>query len=88
MRGKTMSRLTRRSFVAGSTAAAVAFTLRAPAFAAGDAVYRNAIVIDGLGGLGNSETEGPLTDAQVQDIRDCAEYLDLVVIYDDNEVIQ
>ena len=65
-----MPRLTRRSFVAGSTAAAVAFTLRAPAFAAGNAVYRNAIVIDGLGGLGNSETEGPLTDAQVQDIRD------------------
>ena len=62
-----MGTLTRRSFVAGGAAAAVALALPERAFASD--VYRRAIVIDGLGGLGNSETEGPLADAQVQDIR-------------------
>lgn len=61
--------MTRRSFVAGGTAAAIAVALRPPAWAAAADVYRRAIVIDGLGGLGNSETDGPLVDAQVQDIR-------------------
>ena len=65
-----MPRLTRRSFVAGSAAAAVAWTLGRPALAAAAEVYRRAIVIDGLGGLGNSATDGPLSDAQVQDVRD------------------
>jgi membrane dipeptidase len=64
-----MSRLTRRSFVTGSTAAAIAIALQRGAFAAGQGVYRDAIVIDGLGGLGNSETEGPLPDSQVQDVK-------------------
>ena len=64
-----MTSLTRRSFVAGSSAAAIAMALQRGAFAAGQGVYRDAIVIDGLGGLGNSETEGPLTDAQLQDIK-------------------
>ncbi len=64
-----MSRLTRRSFVAGGTAAAIAFALRNPAWPAAGEVYRRAIVIDGLGGLGNSETTGPLSDAQVGDVR-------------------
>jgi membrane dipeptidase len=65
-----MPRLTRRSFVAGSAAAAVAWSLGRPALAAAAEVYRRAIVIDGLGGLGNSATDGPLSDAQVQDVRD------------------
>ena len=66
-----MTHLTRRSFVAGSTATAIAFTLRGPAFAAASAVYRNAIVIDGLGGLGNSaaEEDATLADVYVQDVR-------------------
>lgn len=64
-----MTRLTRRSFVTGSTAAAIAIALQRGAFAASQGVYRDAIVIDGLGGLGNSETEGPLPDSQVQDIK-------------------
>ena len=61
--------LSRRSFIAGGSAAAIAWALRSPARAATTDVYRRAIVIDGLGGLGNSETDGPLTDAQVQDVR-------------------
>jgi len=65
-----MISLTRRGFVAGSSAAVIAFALRQPALAADANPYRNAIVIDGLGGLGNSETRGPLTDARVQDARD------------------
>ena len=65
-----MSRLTRRTFVAGSTAAAIALTLRAPAFAAENAVYRNAIVIDGLGGLGNSTSDSDsLSAEQVLDVK-------------------
>jgi len=66
---ENMLNLTRRSFVAGSTAAAFSIALQPAAFATGQGVYRDAIVIDGLGGIGNSETEGPLSDAQVQDIR-------------------
>ncbi|MGH8249211.1 MAG: dipeptidase [Steroidobacteraceae bacterium] len=61
--------ISRRAFVAGSTAAAIGFTLRGAAFATENDVYRNAIVIDGLGGIGNSATDGPLTDAQIQDVR-------------------
>ena len=65
-----MSRLTRRTFVAGSTAAAIALTLRAPAFAAGNTVYRNSIVIDGLGGLGNSTSDSDsLSAEQVLDVK-------------------
>ena len=65
-----MSRLTRRTFVAGSTAAAIALSLRAPAFAAQNAVYRNSIVIDGLGGLGNSTSDSDsLSTEQVLDVK-------------------
>jgi membrane dipeptidase len=46
-------------------------TLRRPALAAGNAVYRDAIVIDGLGGLGSSAAgDGPLADNFIQDVRD------------------
>jgi membrane dipeptidase len=64
-----MSHLTRRSFVTGGTAAAIAVALRRSAFAAVSDVYRECIVIDGLGGLGNSTARGPLTKQFVQDIR-------------------
>jgi membrane dipeptidase len=56
--------------MAGGTAAALALALRRPVHAAGSDVYRDAIVIDGLGSLGNSTTRGPLTDKHVQDVRD------------------
>jgi membrane dipeptidase len=62
--------LSRRAFVTGSAATAIAMTLRRPAFAAGNTVYRDAIVIDGLGGLGNSTLQGPLTEQFAQDVRD------------------
>jgi membrane dipeptidase len=63
---------TRRSFVAGGSAVAAGLLLRGPGWAAGADVYRRSIVIDGLGGFGNSKGEpgAPLTDAYVQDIRD------------------
>ncbi|MGB5133026.1 MAG: membrane dipeptidase, partial [Steroidobacteraceae bacterium] len=66
-----MNSLSRRSFVAGSTAAAIAFALRSAAWAADSNPYRDAIVIDGLGGLGNSTGEPgkPLTDAFIADAR-------------------
>jgi len=65
-----MTLFSRRSFVAGGTAAALAFALRTPAWAAGSTVYRDAIVIDGLGGLGNSATgDEPLADNYIQDVR-------------------
>ena len=64
-----MSNLTRRSFVAGSSAAAIAWALRGPALAQTEDVYRRAIVIDGLGGLGNSSADGPLAEAFIQDVR-------------------
>jgi membrane dipeptidase len=64
--------VTRRKFMASGAAAAVAFALQPRALAKGSDVYRRAIVIDGLGGFGNSKGEpgAPLTDAYVQDIRD------------------
>lgn len=65
-----MTSLSRRGFVAGGTAAALALALGRPAWATDANPYRNAIVIDGLGGLGNSEAgDGPLTDAYIQDAR-------------------
>ena len=65
-----MSRLSRRSFVAGCSLAAAALSLRIPARAAARDVYRRAIVIDGLGGLGNSALEGPMSPQHAQDVRD------------------
>jgi membrane dipeptidase len=66
-----MGTLTRRTFVVGGAAAAVALARRETAFAAANDVYARAIVIDGLGGFGNSKGApgAPLTDAFVQDIR-------------------
>jgi membrane dipeptidase len=66
-----MTRLSRRNFVVGSAAATVSLALRR-AYASATGVYRNAIVIDGLGGFGNSKNPpgAPLTDANVQDVRD------------------
>jgi membrane dipeptidase len=66
-----MGTLTRRTFVAGGAAAAVALALRDTASAAANDVYGRAIVINGLGGFGNSKGApgAPLTDAFVQDIR-------------------
>ncbi len=66
-----MSQFTRRAFVAGSAAAAVAIALQRRALAQGSDVYRRAIVIDGLGGMGNSmaDDSAPLTDPYLQDIR-------------------
>jgi len=67
-----MTRLSRRSFVVGSAAAAISLALNGRADASVAEVYRNAIVIDGLGGFGNSKSPpgAPLTDAYVQDVRD------------------
>jgi membrane dipeptidase len=64
--------VTRRAFVAGGAAAAVALALQGrAALAKGAGVYRDAIVIDGLGGFGNSKGApgAPLTEAYLQDIR-------------------
>lgn len=61
-----MIALTRRGFVAGTTAAAIAFAIGRPALAAERNPYREAIVIDGLGGLGNSATDGPLSAEHVK----------------------
>ena len=66
-----MTHVSRRSFVAGGTAAAIAWALRAPALADVRDVYRDAIVIEGLGGLANSLYEGgPLSDAYLKDMKD------------------
>ena len=65
-----MKRFTRRSFVAASGAAALASSLPWPAWADAASVYRRALVIDGLGGLGNSGTNGALPPAQVKDAVD------------------
>ena len=63
--------ISRRCFIAGSAAAGVLLALHRSARASPRDVYRNAIVIDGLGGLGNSSTEdGPLADRFIQDMRD------------------
>jgi len=66
-----MNRLSRRAFVTGGSLAAVSLTLRMPAEAAARDVFQRSLVIDGLGGPGNS-TGGdgaPLTDAFIEDIR-------------------
>lgn len=66
-----MKHLTRRQFVAGGTAAAISLAVHQEGWAADANPYRRAIVIDGLGGLGNSESgDGPLADAYIQDARD------------------
>jgi membrane dipeptidase len=66
-----MYHLTRRSFVAGGTAAAISLAVHRTAWAVDANPYRNAIVIDGLGALGNSPAgDGPLADAYIQDARD------------------
>jgi membrane dipeptidase len=65
-----MQELTRRTFVAGAGAVAVAWAMPRPAWSAAADVYRRAIVIDGLGGLGNSTLEGPMTPPFAEDVRD------------------
>ena len=65
-----MTGLTRRSLLARGTAAAFALALARVSVAAGSA-YRDAVVIDGLGGLGSSASgDGPLADQYLQDVRD------------------
>lgn len=65
-----MTGLTRRSLLARGTAAAISLVLARASVAAGSA-YRDAIVIDGLGGLGSSASgDGPLADQYLQDVRD------------------
>jgi len=66
-----MNRLSRRAFVAGGTLAAVSLALRMPAQAAAGDVFQRSIVIDGLGGPGNSMAEDgvPLAEAYLQDVR-------------------
>jgi len=66
-----MKHLTRRQFVAGGTVVAISLAVHQEGWAADFNPYRRAIVIDGLGGLGNSEAgDGPLADAYIQDARD------------------
>lgn len=66
-----MTRLSRRFLLTGGSAAAFALAFKNVARAASRNPYRDAIVIDGLGGLGNSASEdGPLPDAQVHDARE------------------
>ncbi len=67
-----MRLISRRLFVASGGCAALSLAVRMPAHADASDVYRRAIVIDGLGGPGNSmgEEGAPLTDAYLQDIRD------------------
>ena len=65
-----MTTLTRRGFVAGTTAAAIACALGRSALAVERNPYRDAIVIDGLGGLGNSATDGPLGAERVKEAVD------------------
>jgi len=66
-----MNQLSRRAFVAGGTVAAVSLALRIPAQAAAGDVFQRSIVIDGLGGLGNSTAEdgAPLAEVYLEDIR-------------------
>jgi membrane dipeptidase len=66
-----MNQLSRRAFVAGGTLAAVSLALRLPAEAAAGDVFQRTIVIDGLGGPGNSMAEdgAPLADVYIEDIR-------------------
>jgi membrane dipeptidase len=67
-----MYRFTRRAFVAGGAAAAVALALHDRALAKGSDVFRRAIVIDGLGGPGNAMADdaAPLKESHLQDISD------------------
>jgi membrane dipeptidase len=67
-----MAMVTRRGFMAGCVAAAVALAMQRRAFGSASDVYRRAIVIDGLGGFGNSKGApgAPLTEAYLQDVRD------------------
>jgi membrane dipeptidase len=67
-----MATMTRRIFVAGGAAVAATLALPERASASASDVYRRAIVIDGLGGFGNSKgvPGEALTDAFVKDIRD------------------
>ncbi len=67
-----MNRLSRRAFVAGGTLAVASLAMRMPAQAAAGDVFQRSIVIDGLGGPGNSTGEDgvPLSEAFLQDIRD------------------
>ena len=66
-----MNYLTRRQFVAGGTVVAISLAVHQEGWAADANPYRRAIVIDGLGGLGNSEAgDGPLADAYIQDATD------------------
>lgn len=66
-----MNQLSRRAFVVGGTLAAVSLTLRLPAEAAAGEVFQRSIVIDGLGGPGNSMAEdgAPLAESYIKDIR-------------------
>jgi membrane dipeptidase len=66
-----MPQCTRRSFIAGGSAVAASLAMLRPAGAGGVDVYRRSVVIDGLGGFGNSKGEpgAPLTGAFVRDIR-------------------
>jgi membrane dipeptidase len=66
-----MQNLTRRTFLAGGTASAIAVALHRIAVADAKSIYRDAVVIDGLGGPGNSSAPpgAPLTDAFVEDVR-------------------
>jgi len=66
-----MNRLSRRAFVAGGTLAAVSLALRMPAQAAAGDIFQRSVVIDGLGGPGNSMAEdgAPLAEAYLEDIR-------------------
>lgn len=66
-----MIRMTRRSLLGGGMAAASACALTRMAWGAAANPYRDAIVIDGLGGLGNSAAgDGPLADVYLRDARD------------------
>lgn len=67
-----MGSFSRRQFIAAGTAAVVGLGLPRPARASIQDVYRRAIVIDGLGGLGNSTVDegAPLADAFIRDVRD------------------
>jgi membrane dipeptidase len=67
-----MGPLSRRGFLNASSAAALGLALPRFARASAREVYRDAIVIDGLGGFGNSKgvPGAPLTDAYLKDVRD------------------
>jgi membrane dipeptidase len=67
-----MRSISRRAFLNAGSATALGFALPWPGFAAARDAYRDAIVIDGLGGFGNSKGApgAPLTDAYVKDVRD------------------